>query len=334
MRAGFRHLRLAGTALAVATLLTLVLPAGVQADQAGPAAAALGGPAAAWFDGPAAAWFDGPAAITLSSSAPGTLNGAFVALGDSFAAGDLIPRSPSGTPAGCLRSSHSYGADAAAALGMTRYVNAACTGATTADMTRPQSVLLGTNPPQLSFLAPDDSVVTLTIGGDDIGFLGILETCANLGLTDLFGNPCQRHYTNGGTDQLLAAINATAPKVAGVLQQIHARAPGARVLLVGYPDILPSTGDGCWPLVPFAFGDVPYLRTIEIDVNQMLASAAAADGATFVDTYTATTGHDACQPASVKDVEGLLPTSPAYPFHPNQRGQQIMADQVLAALGR
>jgi hypothetical protein len=59
---------------------------------------------------------------------------------------------------------------------------------------------------------------------------------------------------------------------------------------------------------------VPYLRTIEIDVNQMLASAAAANGATFVDTYTATTGHDACQPASVKDVEGLFPTSPAYPF--------------------
>jgi hypothetical protein len=57
------------------------------------------------------------------------------------------------------------------------------------------------------------------------------------------------------------------------------------------------------------------------------------NAATFVDTYTATTGHDACQPASVKDVEGLFPTSPAYPFHPNQRGQQVMADQVLAALG-
>lgn len=119
-----------------------------------------------------------------------------------------------------------------------------------------------------------------------------------------------------------------------MLQQIHARAPGARVLLVGYSDILPAAGDGCWPLVPFAFGDVPYLRTIEIDVNQMLASAAAANGATFVDTYTATTGHDACQPASVKDVEGPIPTSPAYPFHPNQRGQQVMANQVLAALGR
>jgi DNA-binding transcriptional LysR family regulator len=38
--------------------------------------------------------------------------------------------------------------------------------------------------------------------------------------------------------------------------------------------------------------------------------------------------------ANVKDIEGLIPTSPAYPFHPSRRGQQVMADQVLAALGR
>jgi lysophospholipase L1-like esterase len=199
-------------------------------------------------------------------------------------------------------------------------------------MTRPEQVLFGTNPPQLSVLAADDSVVTLTIGGDDIGFPGILHTCAMLSLEDLFGHPCQRHYRAGGTDQLLAAISATAPKVAAVLRQIHARAPYARVLLVGYPDILPATGDGCWPLVPFAFGDVPYLRGIELAVNQMLAATAAANGARFVDTYTATIGHDACQAPAVKDVEGLIPASLAYPFHPNRRGQQVMADQVLAAL--
>ena len=64
----------------------------------------------------------------------------------------------------------------------------------------------------------------------------------------------------------------------------------------------------------------------------MLARTAAANGATFVDTYTATIGHDACQPPAVKDVEGLIPTSLAYPFHPNGRGERVMADRVLAAL--
>jgi hypothetical protein len=296
MREGFRRLREAGTTLIVAILLTLTLPAAAQARPA-----------------------------------TGPSSGPFVALGDSYAAGNLIPSSPSGTPTGCLRSSHDYGAVAAAALGVS-YVDATCTGATTASMTSPESVLLGTNAPQFSRLAANDSVVTLTIGGDDIAFLAILETCAKLSLTDLFGNPCQRHYTAGGTDQLAAAINATASKVAAVLKGIHQLAPSARVLVVGYPDILPATRHGCWPLVPFAFGDVPYLRGVEIGLNKMLARTAAANQAVFVDTYQATTGHDACKAPSVKDVEGLIPASPAYPFHPNRRGEQVIANQVIAAL--
>ncbi|HEY6295319.1 MAG TPA: GDSL-type esterase/lipase family protein, partial [Streptosporangiaceae bacterium] len=141
------------------------------------------------------------AAATPASPArtgDGSLTGPFVALGDSFAAGDLIPVSPAGAPAGCLRSSHDYGADAAAALGLT-YVDATCTGATTKDMTAPQHVTLGTHAPQFSYLASNDAVVTLTIGGDDIGFNGILQTCARLSLKDLTGDPCRRHYTAGGT---------------------------------------------------------------------------------------------------------------------------------------
>ena len=295
-----KALRTAGATLAAATLLALAVPALASADQIQPDT--------------------------------GTGSGPFVALGDSFAAGNLIPSSPAGTPGGCLRSSHDYGADAAALLGLATYVDATCNGATTASMTQPQSVPLGTNPPQLDALAADDSVVTLTIGGDDIGFTGILETCGKLSLTNLFGNPCQRHYQAGGTDQLVAAISAAAAKVAAVLQAIQTRAPDARVLVVGYPDLLPVTGHGCWPLVPFAFGDVPYLRGIEVDLNQMLARTAAANGATFVDTYQPTIGHDACTGASTKDVESLVPTSLAYPFHPNQRGELVMAQQVVAAL--
>jgi hypothetical protein len=296
-----KALSTAGATLAAATLLALAIPAMANASQILPNADGLSGP--------------------------------FVALGDSFAAGNLIPSSPAGTPGGCLRSSHDYGADAAALLDVATYVDATCTGAATASMTQPEPVPLGTNPPQFDALAADDSVVTVTIGGDDIAFLGILETCAKLSLTDLFGNPCQRHYTAGGTDQLVAAIDAAAPKVAAVLQGIESRAPDAQVLVVGYPDLLPVTGHGCWPLVPFAFGDVPYLRGIEVDLNQMLARTAAANGATFVDTYQPTIGHDACTGASTKDVESLVPTSLAYPFHPNQRGELVMAQQVVAALG-
>jgi len=274
-----------------------------------------------------------PAASALArgAGAPGAPR-PFVALGDSYAAGSLIPDSPVGSPGGCLRSSRNYSSDAAAALHVSVYLDAACTGAKLVNMTAPESVPFGTDPPQFNALAPGDSVVTITMGGNDIGFASILVTCGLLGVTNPWGNPCQRHYTSGGADRIAAAIRAEAPRVGAVLQGIRARAPHARVLLVGYPDILPNTGHGCFPEVPFAHGDVVYLRGVEIEVNQMLASEAAASGASYVDTYTPTIGHDACSPPDTRDVEGLIPTSLAYPFHPNQRGQRVMAEQVLAAL--
>ena len=62
-----------------------------------------------------------------AAAAPG---GTFVALGDSYAAGNLIPASPVGAPAGCLRSTHNYSGDVQAVIRASRYVDAACTDAT------------------------------------------------------------------------------------------------------------------------------------------------------------------------------------------------------------
>jgi lysophospholipase L1-like esterase len=272
---------------------------------------------------------------TMTAGAAGAApGGTFVALGDSYAAGNLIPASPVGSPAGCLRSTHNYSGDVQAVIHAGRYVDVACTDATTAEMTRPQDTVAGTNRPQFDALSPRDSLVTITIGGNDIGFKSILATCVALSVTSPSGRPCERHFTAGGTDRLAARVAAAGPKVAAVLRGIHRLAPRARVLLVGYPDILPNSGTGCFPDVPLAHGDVPYLRATEVALNRTLARAAAASGATFVDTYQATIGHDVCQRPGVRWVEGLIPDSPAFPFHPNRLGQQAMARQVLAALGR
>jgi lysophospholipase L1-like esterase len=280
--------------------------------------------------------------ITMASGAasamgpPGTVRALggpnYVALGDSYTAGPLIP-DLTGSPAGCARSTSSYPWLVAAAIHTASFTDVSCQGADTTDMTKPESVPLGTNPPQDNALSPRTTLVTLQIGGNDINFINIIINCTTLSLTDPFGAPCKKYYTSGGTDRLKEAIAATAPKVAADLQGIHADAPNARVLLVGYPAILPNSGDGCWPVVPIAYGDVPYLRGVEQELNAMLAAEAAANNATFVDTYTASIGHDACQAPGVKWVEGLIPTSPAAPFHPNVLGEKGMAQQVLAALG-
>ena len=256
----------------------------------------------------------------------------YVALGDSYTAGPLIP-DETGSPGGCLRSTHSYPFLVAAGTGAATFTDVSCQGATTADMTHAQSVPLGTNPPQDKALSASTTLVTLQIGGNNIGFSNIIIHCTTLSLTNPFGSPCKNHYTSGGTDRLRAAISAAAPKVAADLRGIHAGAPNAHVFLVGYPVILPNSGGGCWPEVPIAFGDVPYLRGVEEALNSMLATEAAANNATFVDTYTASIGHDVCKGTGVKWVEGLIPTSPGAPFHPNALGEKSMAWQVLAALG-
>src|SRR5215467_8067305 len=218
----------------------------------------------------------------------------YVSLGDSYTAAPLVP-DQTGSPAGCLRSTHSYPFLVAAGTRAATFTDVSCQGATTANMTHPQSVPLGTNPPEENALSVGTTLVTLQVGGNNIGFSDIIIHCTTLSLTNPFGSPCKDHYTSGGTDKLRAKINAAAPKVAADLQGIHADAPNARVLLVGYPVILPNSGSGCWPLVPIAFGDVPYLRGVEKALNSMLAAVAAANNATFVDTYTASVGHDVCR---------------------------------------
>lgn len=97
--------------------------------------------------------------------------------------------------------------------------------------------------------------------------------------------------------------------------------------------ILPDTGTGCWPQMPVTPGDVPYLRAKEKQLNAMLATEAAGNGATYVDTYTPSIGHDACQLPTVRWVEPVVPNGPAAPVHPNAAGEQGMANAVLATIG-
>lgn len=254
----------------------------------------------------------------------------YVALGDSYAAGPLIPVQRS-DPLGCQRSTSNYPARLRSALGIRNYTDVSCSGAKTINMTAAQTVPLGVNPPQFDALRPDTDLVTLTISGNDIGFSEIIFTCARISSTDPFGNPCQRQVTAGGSDFYGKRITAAAPKVAQVLEGIRQRSPNATVLLVGYLRILPRTG-GCYPVLPISRGDVPYLDSLEHQLTDMLADQAFKHGAAFVDSYAGSLGHDACQLPGPKWVEGTSPTSPAAPVHPNATGMQAVAVLALTTL--
>jgi GDSL-like Lipase/Acylhydrolase family len=267
-------------------------------------------------------------ALVLALTATAARAANYVALGDSYAAGPLIPNPL--LPLGCLKSSNNYAHLAAPGIGLSLR-DATCSGAETEDMTNPQGVDPdGPNPPQFNSLSSETTVVSLTIGGNDIGFSEVAESCVT---ANPFSHPCLDKYNAGGVDQLKARIDATAPLVAAVLQGIKARSPGARIFVVNYPAIFPETGYGCWPQMPIGFQDVPYLRSTQKRLNSMLATQAAGAGATLVNWYGASIGHDACKSSSTRWVEPLVPTNAAAPIHPNKAGMVGGANALLAAVG-
>ncbi|MEU3956807.1 SGNH/GDSL hydrolase family protein, partial [Streptomyces achromogenes] len=158
---------------------------------------------------------------------------AYVALGDSYTSGPGIPAQ---VDPGCARSDHNYPSLVAAERRTSAFTDVSCGGATTAEMWRAQ----GGNPPQLDALDRHTGLVTVQIGGNDVGFGSIIDTCARLSAQDPAGNPCERAYRAFGHDELALAVLRTAPKVDRVLRAVRARAPHARVLVVGYPDLLPD----------------------------------------------------------------------------------------------
>lgn len=257
---------------------------------------------------------------SLAGAAP-----AYVSLGDSYTSGPFILPPAPGAPLECLQSARDYPHLTATALGLS-LSDVSCSGATTENLT--STAQYPDQPPQFNALTAGTQVVSVGIGGNDKGlFLNTLITCGAEDLVFPFGTPCKNTYGH----KLAEEIAQDGPVVGAALAQIHVISPAAQVFVVGYPDILPQRGN-CWPTVPLTTGDVAYLNGVEQELNAMLSSEAAANGATYVDTYTPSIGHDACKSLSVRYVEPVLPESDAFSVHPNERGMAADASEVEAAM--
>ncbi|MFF3225919.1 SGNH/GDSL hydrolase family protein [Nocardia suismassiliense] len=269
----------------------------------------------------------------VASAAPGV--GEYVALGDSWAAdASLTQATGEFAPLGCAQSRGSYAKQVAAALAVPVFRDATCGGAMTVNMTAPQQVPFGVNPPQFDRLTPSTDLVTLEIGGNDAK---LAVTVQQRLTADPAVSPCLDTLVAGDVDQMSVNIAAAEHKVTASIEGIRQRAPRARILLLDYFEGV-STGPGCFPTVPISDADADWLGRKLIELNAMLARVAQATGVELVDTYSTSAGHDGCQPPGTRWVEGLVPWSsdppgPAVPFHPNQLGADHQARRVLAVLG-
>lgn len=274
-----------------------------------------------------------------ADAAPGAADAAgidYAALGDSYTSAPLIGPSASGVPISCQQSTNNYPHLVAAAIHAASLTDVSCSGAVIANLTQPQpqtSVDGLTNPPQLDALTPSTTLVTIGISANDASYFGVAFQCFTVDLLQPTGSACADQYTAGGVDPIAETIGKLAPELAAAYQSIHARAPQARVLAVGYPALWPVNGTSCWPQLPVSPDDVSFLVSLLVQLNAMIATTAAANDVQYVDTYTPTIGHDVCQPSGRAGFAAVLPTSGlSLPLHPNALGEQLMADAVLQAI--
>jgi lysophospholipase L1-like esterase len=254
--------------------------------------------------------------------------GRYVALGDSAASGPLVPLPDLSSP-GCFRSTKNWPKLAAAGLGVP-ITDVTCSGADTNDMTNSQGTDFGDVPPQFDALNADTTLVTLQIGGNDAGLVGLAESCLNL-LPPPFGTSCEAENTAGGGDVYGDRVASVGPKVAAVLTGIAERAPNADVYVVGYTTYLPP--NGCYPAVQVWARDANYIQAKIDQLNQVLSDAAAAAGATYVDIRTPGIGKDVCKSPTIRWTEPFIPLNIAAPLHPNATGMRGMATVVTSAIG-
>jgi lysophospholipase L1-like esterase len=263
-------------------------------------------------------------AATAEAASPSPTR--YVALGDSYsAASGVLPPDPTAPP-NCLRSILNYPHVIAADIGA-RLTDVTCGGAKTSDFFTPQ---YSNVPPQLDALSTNTQLVTMTIGGNDNNvFIDAIIDCGSAGLSTAGqGSPCADRYGSFFDDTIR---NSTYPNLVNALTAVHAEAPHATVAILGYPWIMPPSV-GCYPIMPVATGDVPYVRDIQATLNDAVSRAAAATGTTYVDFSTVSEGHDACQPIGVRWIEPAVTGTNPVIVHPNALGESQMAAQTISTL--
>ena len=235
------------------------------------------------------------AAVVAAPAAAAAAPARYVALGDSYSAG--LGAGSSYTGGSCDRSSGAFSALWAAAHAPTTFTSLACAGATTSSVTSGQ----------LPGLPADTTLVSITAGGNDVGFTTIMTTCALQGST-----ACTAAVNRA---EAIAATSLPG-QLDTTYRAIAAKAPGARVVVLDYPTFYQLHTWFCVGLSETSRAKIDE----GIDrVDGQLAAAAGRAGFTFVDVRSAFAGHQLCSGSKWLHAVDLADLSESY--HPTATGQ-------------
>nr|WP_307869227.1 SGNH/GDSL hydrolase family protein [Nocardiopsis sp. B62] len=261
--------------------------------------------------------------------------GNYVSLGDSYSSGDGAGEYEEGTaePGECWRSEHAYPRvieeefSFDGALGFY-----ACSSHKGSDMLSQ----VGTPESQLERVTEHTSLVTVGIGGNDLGFIPVLRTC-------IMRMPLlERTACTDQEDEVIERMDAFEETLTDVLGQIRDRAPDARVLVLGYPRLFPEQPPGMY--YTLSQSDQLWLNSVAQRFNDRIRDTAyQVDGdvygsrqvgsVEFVNVFTALKGHEVSEDdAWLNGIvlgqlgEGLRVDRAS--FHPTAQGQRSIAERV------
>ncbi len=256
----------------------------------------------------------------------------YVALGSSMAAGPGIRPRAAGAPRWSGRSARNYPHLVAKRLNLDRglnFVDVTFSGATTAHLLVDQQ---RGAPPQIAALDGSETLVTVTIGGNDVGYVPLLMAAAlphAARRLPLLGGRISELLDRDARDQALAEVFDSLCAVGNALRQCAAH---ARIFFVDYLTMLPPAGA---PAPPLSEADADLGRHVAANLERLTADAAAATGCEVVRVGAASRDHHAwsAEPWTTTPARYAvpLPGRPA-PLHPDAAGMLAVAELVLGQL--
>lgn len=247
----------------------------------------------------------------------------YVALGSSMAAGPGIRPRAAGAPWRAGRSARNYPHLVAERLGL-QLTDVTYSGATTAHVLTDRQ---HGAPPQIEALDGSETLVTVTIGGNDVGHIPLLVAASLPGPVrklPLLGDRISELLDRDTRDQALAAV---LDSLCAVGQTLRQRAPDARILFVDYLTVLPPAGE---PAAPLSASDADLGRHVAATLEQLTAQAASTTGCEIVRAAGASRDHHAWSAEPWTTKPGVpLPFRPA-PLHPNATGMRAVAKLIAA----
>lgn len=274
--------------------------------------------------------------MASSPSAPAAALARYVAMGSSFAAGPGVGRRDPGSARVCARSAENYPYLLARTRGLA-LTDVTCSGATSLQVLEESQ---SGQPPQIHALRPETELITLTVGGNDVSYVGNMlmwsaQDARRLPfvwrlLLPLLPKPA----SDADVDRALLALPLRLTRIA---EEARRRSPNAALVFVDYATILPEADPETYTaLLPLTHEHLERCRYVAQRLAATFADVAQQTGALLARASEITRGHDVC--ASDPWIEGfILPGRPfafePIAYHPNARGMQAVADAINVALG-